>query len=555
MYIGTAFLFVFQFIFEYFQAILILIMKSEIEQYLKKITGETLELTYPERENFGHFSSNSAFKLATKDNSPLGVANALKLKIDRKDGGKFFERVESVPPGFVNLWLKDSILLGELKKLLKEREKYGKSALRQAQGKKIQVEFISANPTGPLTMANGRGGFLGDVLSNVLEWAGNDIEREYYVNDTGNQILTLGKSLLAASGVIPDEEKFYKADYIASWAKKHKAIVKKNAENPLKLGQIAAKDFLTAIKNTVVKKAKIRFDRFTSEERDIHKKGYVAKALEVFKRAGATYEKDDALWLKTTEHGDDKDRVLMTRDGFPTYLLADAGHYLETKERRFARKINIVGPDHYGYVARVQAAAKLLGLKDSQIIVTQAVRVIQNGVEVKMSKRKGTFITFEEVVEEVGADAARFFFLMHTPTTHMDFDLELAKERSMKNPVYYAQYAYVRTLGILAKTKLLEKNVKKVNFHLLHTEADQKLIIELLKFPDIVKSIAEDYEVSRLTRYLSGLSRLFHNFYEKERIAGETEEIALARRELVRATQIVLKVTLDLLGISTPKKM
>jgi arginyl-tRNA synthetase len=530
-------------------------MKSELEKYIKGLTGEDLELNYPERENFGHLSSSSAFKLATKEDTPLSFANRLKLKIDQKDKGKFFERVESIPPGFVNFWLKDAVLIGELKKLLKEKDKYGKPTLRQAQGKKIQVEFISANPTGPLTMANGRGGFLGDALSNILEWAGYDVEREYYVNDTGNQILTLGKSLLAAAGIIPDEEKFYKANYIASWAKKHKAIVKDGAESPLKLGQIAAKDFLSAIKNTVVKKAKIRFDRFTSEERDIHKRGYVAKALEIFKRASATYEKDGALWLKTTERGDDKDRVLMTRDGFLTYFLADAGHYLETKERKFERKINIIGPDHYGYVARIQAAAKLLGLKDSQIIVTQAVRVIQNGVEVKMSKRKGTFITFEEVVEEVGADAARFFFLMHTPTTHMDFDLELAKERSMKNPVYYAQYAYVRTLGILSKTKSLEKNTSKVNFHLLHTEVDQKLIIELLKFPDIVKSVADDYEVSRLTRYLSGLARLFHNFYEKERIAGEKEEIALARRELVKATQVVLKMTLDLLGISTPKKM
>ena len=530
-------------------------MKERVYQYLKKLGVTELELVYPEVSDFGHLSSSSAFKLATKGGSPLGVANKFVGIIKEKDRGAFFKDIQPVGRGFINFWLSDATLIEELKKLLKAKGKYGKDFLPRAERKKIQVEFISANPTGPLTMANGRGGFLGDALSNVLQWAGNSVEREYYVNDTGNQIITLGKSLLAVRGIIPDEEKFYKADYIAKWAKKHKAIVKKNKENPLKLGQLAAKDFLASIKNTVIKKAKIRFDRFTSEEKDIHKKGYANNVLAVFKKASATYEKDGAIWLKTTNYGDDKDRVLMTRDGFPTYFLADAGHYLETKTRKFDKKVNIIGPDHYGYVARIQAAAKLLGFEDSKIIVTQAVRVVKNGVEIKMSKRQGTFITFEEVVNEVGPDAARFFFLMHTPNSHMDFDLELAKERSMKNPVYYVQYAYVRTLGILQKTKALEKKFSQANFHLLHTEADERLIFELLKFTDTVNCIAQDFELSRLTRYAMNLSRLFHNFYEKERIAGEKEEIALARRELVVATKIILGVSLDLLGIAKPKKM
>ena len=325
-------------------------MKECVYQYLKKLGITELELVYTEISDFGHLSSNSAFKLATKGGSPLGLANKFVEMIREKDRGVFFKDVQAVGLGFINFWLSDAALIEELKNLLKAKEKYGQGFLPRAERKKIQVEFISANPTGPLTMANGRGGFLGDALSNVLEWAGNKVEREYYVNDTGNQIIVLGKSILASLGLVSDEATFYKGDYIKKWATGHIAIAKKLAKNPnknaLQLGQLAAKDFLSAIKLMLEKKAKIHFDRFTSEERNIHKKSYIKNTLKIFKKTGTTYEKDGAVWLKTTDYGDDKDRVIITRDRFPTYFLADAGHYLETKERKFDKKVNIIRPDH-----------------------------------------------------------------------------------------------------------------------------------------------------------------------------------------------------------------
>ncbi|MDP3975179.1 MAG: DALR anticodon-binding domain-containing protein, partial [Candidatus Jorgensenbacteria bacterium] len=298
----------------------------------------------------------------------------------------------------------------------------------------------------------------------------------------------------------------------------------------------------------------IHFDRYTSEKKHIHVKGYVKKTLAAFKKKKATYEKEGAVWLKTTKEGDDKDRVLMTRGGFPTYFLADAGHYLETKTRGFKAKVNILGPDHYGYVARIQAAAKLVGLPKSEVIVTQAVRLIRGGEEVKMSKRKGNFVTFEEVVEEVGADAARYFFLSVSPTSHLDFNLDLAKERSNKNPVYYAQYAYVRAKSILQKLKT--KNLKlKADLSLLSTPDDAALLFALSRFPEVVADISQDYAVHRLTRYATELARAFHNFYEKEHVINAPEKEAAARLALVKGSVIVFENLFRVLGISAPSKM
>jgi len=264
------------------------------------------------------------------------------------------------------------------------------------------------------------------------------------------------------------------------------------------------------------------------------------------------YENEGAVWLKTSEHGDDKDRVLITGEQAPTYFLADSGHYLETKERGFTGKINILGPDHYGYVARIQAAAKILELANSRVIITQAVRLMKNGEEVKMSKRKGSFVTFEELVDEVGADAARFFFLMIAPETHMDFDLALAKERSVKNPVFYAQYAYVRGKNIRTKIELPKG---KPDWNLLTTEDDNTLIRALAEFPEVVEDTAADFQVHRLTRYVSRLARIFNGFYEREHVAGEKTELLLARLGLVDATVQVFENLFGLLGISKPEEM
>lgn len=312
-------------------------MRDEIIKRLRKLLPKDTEIniTVPESDKFGHYSTNLAFGLSKKQGkNPNSIAEEIARNVEK---GDFFSRVEAVG-GFVNFWLKDEALQAEIGGTLRRKKPY------ESAGRRIQVEFVSANPTGPLTLANGRGGFLGDVLSNVLEAVGNSVEREYYVNDTGNQIITLGKSLLSVAGLMPQDEKFYKGGYIAEWAKKNNPKVRKHKDKPLKLGQLAAKDFLKSIKTTL-KKGGVRFNRFTSEDKQIHNKGFVDKALKTFRSKRLTYKKDGAEWLGTTKFGDDKDRVLVTSDGFPTYFLADAGHYLETKNRGFEKKIIILGPD------------------------------------------------------------------------------------------------------------------------------------------------------------------------------------------------------------------
>lgn len=527
-------------------------MREKIITVLAKyITEEVMpNVSVAENKAFGHYSTNVAFQLAkTRGRAPREIAEDLAHALSKE---KIFARVEVAGGGFLNFWIARETFTGELKEVLKKKKAYGTKRLPKSQKKKIQVEFISANPTGPLTLANGRGGFLGNAIANVLIAAGHAVEREYYVNDAGNQVRTFGLSLIANAGLIPFEENFYKGEYVKEWATKNAAIVKKLKGDPEKLGATAAQDFLKLIKIAVEKKAGIHFDRYTSEKRDVHDKKYIEKTLSLFKKLGVTYERDGALWLRTTNYGDDKDRVLITSEKTPTYFLADAGHYLETKKRGFDGKVLILGPDHYGYVSRIQAAAKIVGLSKSDVIITQAVLLMRGGKEAKMSKRKGVFVTFGELVDDVSADAARFFFLMISPDTHMDFDIDLAKEKSLKNPVFYAQYAYVRATSIIQKTHIKKG---KVDFSLLDTEEDMTLMLKLAEFPEILEDTARDYAVHRITRYVLELAKIFHNFYEKERVSGVPDELACARLQLVEGAATVLHNALAILGVSAPKKM
>ncbi len=539
-------------------------IKTKIAGYIKKAIKQNIRIDVfvPENENFGHYSTNVALRLVKARNyaeqtrnyadktMSMTIAHEIIDSLNKIAPKGFFEKIEVAPPGFINFWLSEKVLQNELKEILKKKENYGAGKKKK---EKIQLEFISANPTGPLTLANGRGGFFGDSLSNILEFCGYQVEREYYINDTGNQILTLGKSILARASFLKLEDYFYKGGYIKKWTEKNLLAIKKYKDNSMKVGQLAAADFLKEIKKNI-KEAGIDFDRWTSEDKHIHRRSFIAKVMNIFKKKRLVYEKDGAIWLKTAKFGDDKDRVLITKDGFPTYFLADSGHYLETKIRGFDVKINVFGPDHYGYVNRIQAAARIIGIKESKIIVTQVLRLISKGKEVKMSKRKGEFVTFEDLIKEVGVDATRFFFLMYSPDTHMDFNLDLAKERSMKNPVYYLQYASVRIQGILTKTK--NQNPKsKINFRLLNTTEDLKLMQILAKFPEVVAEAGGKYNPQILVRYSLELAKQFHNFYEKERIIGAEKDLVLARLGLIKATQIIFKNLFNLLGISMPKKM
>lgn len=529
-------------------------MRHELRDIITPLLppGAVFEVTVPEREGFGDYATNAAFA-AAKINGTLPRDEAASLASSLAAHPALVEKAEVAGPGFVNITLADGVFRTVVEDVLRRGSAYGPAPLPENRRERIQVEFISANPTGPLTLANGRGGFLGDVIANALMAVGHLVEREYYVNDTGNQIEILGKSMLAALGVRPFEDEFYQGDYIRIWAEAHQELVRKYAEDPHGLGRQAAADFLGVIKSVIEGRAGILFDRYTSEHEDIRERQYPAKALALFRKEGAVYEADGAVWLKTSLYGDDKDRVLVMKTGEPTYFLADAGHYLETVERGFTRKINILGPDHYGYVSRIQAAAKLVGLTQSEVIITQAVRLLEGEQEVKMSKRAGSFVAFNALVEQVEPDAARFLFLSVAPESHMDFDLTIAAERSMKNPVYYVQYAYVRAVKVLEKFG--DEPGADTPLEALTTPRDRKLMRLLAGYPWMVEETAVDYRVHRLTQYATSLARAVHDWYEAERVVGETPEVARARAALLAATKIVLENLFSVIGITAPSEM
>src|SRR3989344_3906226 len=545
-------------------------MLRKIEAVIKKAVGGKVQVfvTTSEKPEFGDYSTNIAFSLAKEKTFrqaqgkkfPAEIAGDLVKKIQNSDKKRFFEKVESTG-GFVNLWVSKKVLIGELGSLLKTKS-YNPKAKRL----KINLEFISANPTGPLTMANGRGGFLGDTLAKILEVAGHKVTREYYINDAGNQIRLLGDSILAVLGKVLERDEHYQGAYIKDLADVLKSkILSSTGEKKLDseaIGRLAAAELLKQIKISL-KNSGIEFNNWFSEYENLHKKDELKKVLALLEKKGLVEKKEGAVWLKTGDIADpdaavgagEKDRVLVKSDGKPTYFLADlAYHYDKFVKRKFDLAVDIWGADHHGYVARLQSGVKALGIDSDRlkIIITQLVRLIEDGKEVRMSKRKGDFITLDELIREVGKDAARFFFLMHTPDSHMDFDLALAKERSLKNPVYYVQYAYVRAFNIL---KRADAESKISDLKSLSKESELALIKELVKFPDMVLQIAEDYQVSRLARYAMSVARAFNNFYEKERVIGENGEVLPERLALVTVFKDIFARVFALLGIDAPEKM
>ncbi len=512
-------------------------MREKIATILKKIISEDtlFEITIPDDESKGHYSTNAAFVLSKKKNqSPLAVAESLAKEVMMVAPKGFFSRVFAAPPGFINFWISDEAWREELREILKMGKKYGKGLKVKSKKLKVQVEFVSANPTGPLTMANGRGGFFGDVLSNVLERAHHKVTREYFINDAGNQVQLLGESILAAEGKIPTKENYYKGEYV-------KKLKGKSAAQAVAI-------MLQEIKNSL-KSVGIAYDVWFSEDKNIRKKGEIKKTLALLEKKGLVEKKDGALWLG--------DAVLLKSDGNPTYLLVDlAYHYDKFVKRKFDLVIDVWGADHHGNVAPLKKGVEVLGMdsKKLKVLLIQLVRLVSNGKETKMSKRAGEFVTLDDLVKEVGLDVARFFFLMYSPDSHMDFDLALAKERSQKNPVYYVQYAYVRTLSILKKLNV--KSLKfKVDLNFLNTKEDKELIRLLARLPEEVEGSARNLRVHNIPQYALMLSRALHNFYEHERVIGEREELQNARAALVLGAKIIFENLFDILGISKPKKM
>jgi len=509
-------------------------LRQEIGKLVEEVVGQKADLEHPAVAEHGDFSTNIALKAKI---DPEQIVSELK-KSD------LFEKVEKAGPGFINLYLSPKALQQELSEILKAEDEYGE--LKIGKGKKIQVEFISANPTGPLTVGNARGGPYGDVLGNVLTKAGYKTEKAFYVNDFGQQIKTLGHSILK------DSEAKYKGDYIDDLAKKIKE------KDPFKAGQVAAKHIIKDYIQKTSDKMKIKFDEWIFES-DLHKSDKVDKILDLLKEKGLIYEKEGAQWFKSKQLGDERDRVMVKKDGDKTYLAGDiALHNYKFKDKKFDKVINIWGADHHGDVPGLMAGIEAIGYKGQlEILLYQFVTILEKGEAKRMSKRAGAYVLMDELLDKAGEDATRFFFLQKSPDTHLNFDLELAKEQTKKNPVFYVQYAHARICSVLKKAKSAEGSPQQAEGlpSALTNPTELELIKELTKFPEIIQDTAGDYQVQRLPYYSLELANKFHKFYENCRVLDKDDKIAQARIGLIKATQVVLKNTLELMGISAPEKM
>ncbi len=510
------------------------------------------QVNRPEEAVFGEYTSNIALMIAKQaGQNPRAVAEILQEIMLQNDGEKqIFEKIEVAGPGHLNFFLSQKTLGQIVDTILMQGNSYGSTDI--GQGQKVNNEFISANPTGPLHLGNGRGGFFGDTLARVLRKVGYEVTNEYYVNDAGEQVVKLGHS------VLQDDEAVYAGEYIEAL---HQELIVNgvNQENDARMiGERAAESILrTYIQPTLVERMGICFEVFTSEKRDIVEQGYVDKALVLLQKKNLTYELESAVWLKTTEFGDDKDRVLVKSDGTRTYFASDCGYLLSKMERGFSRFILTLGADHHGYQARLRAAAEALGFVGRfDFVFVQMVRLMKDGEEVRMSKRAGNVVAIDELIEKVGADVARFFFLLYSPDTHMNFDLGLAEERSQKNPVYYAQYAHARLSGILRKAQSLGFDVERGDVSLLIHPKERLLLAELLSFPDLITETAENYTVHHLPQYAIRLADRFHSFYDACRVIDvDQRSLSEARLRLVKSVILVLGETLHLIGVAAPESM
>ncbi len=519
-------------------------IKKEIEKIInraiQKLFSEKkdfkINLEYPPQEEFGDYSSNIAFDLSKKNNkSPIEIANLLSEEIKDND---LFSKVLVKKPGFLNFFISKGRLRKELVKIFKEKEDYGD--LNIGKDKKIQVEFISANPTGPLTVGNARGGPLGDTLANIFKKAGFEIEKAYYINNYGNQIKTLGHS------VLKDDQAAYKGDYID---KLNKEIKEKD---PYKAGQKAAEKIIKKIKETVGK-INIEFDEWISEK-ELHKSGRVDEVIKFLEKKDLTYKKDGAVWFKSSQFGDKRDRVIIKSDGDKTYLAGDiALHDYKFNKKKFNKVINVWGADHHGDVPGLKAGVEALGFKGKlETILLQFITLFDGKEKIKMSKRAGNYVTMRELIEEVGSDVVRFFFLQRSANKHLDFDLKLAKEKSKDNPVYYIQYAHARMCSILEKEDI---EISSSNFKRIKHPSELKLIKQLIRYPKLIKETVKDYQVHRIPQFALKLTQSFSDFYRDCHVLVEDKELKKDRIGLVVATKAVLKDCLSVMGISSPKEM
>jgi arginyl-tRNA synthetase len=496
---------------------------------------------------------------------PRKIAETVVQHIE--DNERMLEKVEIAGPGFMNFFIKEGMWASLLEDIYTRGSQYGRSDY--GSGKKVHLEFVSANPTGPLHIGHARGAVVGDVIANILEAAGFSVFREYYINDAGNQMNNLGKSVLFRYKELLGEdiefpEGCYQGDYIKDLARE---VVEKEGDIYRTKSQdeviriftdYAAYAILDEIKEDL-KAFGVVFDNYFSE-RTLYEDNRVAQLLAELEEKKIIYRDDGTVWFKTTDFGDEKDRVVVRKNGEPTYFAADIAYHHDKYSRGFDTIIDVWGADHHGYIPRMSACIESIGHpKDSlKIVLIQLVSLLRDGAPVAMSTRAGEFVTLKEVVDEVGKDAARYNFLMRRSDTHLDFDLELAKKQSNENPVYYVQYAHARICSILRNAD--ERGMKipgydEIDSHRLILPEEINLIKAITRFPEVVEGAALSLEPHRLTFYLNELAGLFHSYYNKHKVLSDDEGLSRARVFLIQSILTVLRNALTLLGVSAPERM
>lgn len=542
----------------------------------------------------GDISTNAAMVCARPFKSnPRKIAENIISKVQL--AGTFFEKCEVAGPGFINFFYSKDWYAQVIKSVLDEGEKYGETDM--GKGKSVLVEFVSANPTGPMHIGNARGGAIGDCLAAVLEKAGYDVAREFYINDAGNQIEKFGKSLslrymqicsgagleICKKGLdmeafckeiygedgnreeFPMPEDTYRGMDIIEHAKnyfdEYGAVLSDQSEEDRKksLAEYALPKNIEVLHNDLAK-YRIHYDKWFKES-TLHNDGSVAEIIEKLKASGHTYEQDGALWFRTTDFGDEKDRVLVRENGIPTYLVPDiAYHYNKLAVRKFDKAVDIFGADHHGYIPRIKAAMTALGVDANRldIVIMQMVNLVRNGEKYKLSKRSGKAITLATLLDEIPIDAARFFFNLREPNSHFDFDLDLAVSQSSQNPVYYVQYAHARICSVMKKMAeegIEVKPLDKQSMQSLSTSEEFELVKLMATLPNVINEAAKAYDPAKVTKYAVDIATLYHKFYNNCRIKGEPEDVMQARLSLSLAVKQVIKNILDMLKITCPESM
>ena len=539
-------------------------LAGAVREAVRDAYGVELDSVHVERPNdpsHGDFATNVALANArVLKRNPRKVAENLVEALDTP----FVAKAEVAGPGFVNFWLTPEALWQGVGTVLGKGRRYGRE---EPSGDPMQLEFVSANPTGPMTVAHGRHAAYGDSLARILEAAGRVVSREYYFNDRGNQIRLLGESVAAQyAGLyerewpVSDPDDLYRGQYVGEIAR---ALAKERGDRYLdmppekalpEIGAFATSWCMEDIKKTLAR-ARVHFDTYFNEK-SLYESGAVEEVIEELKRRGHVYESEGALWLASSRFGDDKDRVLVKRDGSYTYMAPDLAYHRAKWERGFRTAMDVLGADHAGYPPRIRAGLVALGLPPDflDVELIRLVKLMRAGEQVKVSKRAGTFVTFDEVLDEVGVDVARYFYVRSSHKTEMNFDLDLAIRQSDENPVFYVQYAHARIASIFERAGTSPDEVGEIPAGEIAPE-ERLLVLELLDFPRVVHNAAARREVHPIPTYLETLATRFHQFYTVHRVLVDDEEVRTRRLALSAATKTVLAAGLELLGVSAPEKM